>query len=80
MWLALLISVCCSRQILNGGYEILSIAGQRQKIPTKSGVELHLARLPVAAITQPVDTLIIAGFTMPLLETGKHFSMAEDIC
>lgn len=57
----------------NGGYEILLASPvNTKKIPTKSSVELHCP-VTVAAITQPVDTLIIAGFSMPLLETGKHF-------
>lgn len=57
----------------NGGYEILLASPlNTKKIPTKSGVELHCA-VTVTAITQPIDTLIIAGFSMPLLEKGERF-------
>ena len=57
----------------NGGYEILLASPvNTKKIPTKSGVELHCP-VTVKAITQPVDTLIIAGFSMLLLEKGERF-------
>jgi len=57
----------------NGGYEILLASPiNTKKIPTKSSVELH-CRSTVTAITQPVDTLIIGGFSMPLLEKGERF-------
>jgi transcriptional regulator GlxA family with amidase domain len=57
----------------NGGYEILLASPvSTKKIPTKSSVELHCP-VTVTAITQPIDTLIIAGFSMPLLENGARF-------
>lgn len=57
----------------SGGYEILLASPlNTKKIPTKSSVELHCP-VTVTAITQPVDTLIIAGFSMPLLEKGARF-------
>lgn len=57
----------------NGGYEILLASPvNTKKIPTKSGVALHCP-VTVTAVTQPVDTLIIAGFYMPLLENGGRF-------
>src|SRR5438067_316357 len=57
----------------NGGYEILLASPlNKKKIPTKSSVVLHCP-VTVTAITQPVDTLIIAGFSMPLLEKGERF-------
>ena len=57
----------------NGGYEILLASPVNiRKIPTKSGVELHCP-VTVTAITQPIDTLIIAGFSMVLLEKGERF-------
>jgi transcriptional regulator GlxA family with amidase domain len=56
-----------------GGYEILLASPTNtKKIPTKSSVELHCP-VTVTGITQPVDTLIIAGFFMPLLENGERF-------
>lgn len=64
----------------NGGYEILLASPvNAKKIPTKSSVMLHCP-VTITAITQPVDTLIIAGFYMPLLETGAHlFQWLKDI-
>lgn len=62
-------------KILNGkdGYEILLASPlNTKKIPTKSSVELHCP-VTVTEITQPVDTVIIAGFFMPLLENGERF-------
>src|SRR5215475_9228552 len=57
----------------NGGYEIiLASPVNTKKIPTKSSVELHCP-ITVMAITQPVDTLFIGGFSMPLLEKGGRF-------
>lgn len=57
----------------SGGYEILLASPvNTKKIPTKSSVELHCP-VTVTAVTQPVDTLIIAGFSMPLLEKGAGF-------
>ncbi|NML21172.1 GlxA family transcriptional regulator [Pseudoflavitalea sp. G-6-1-2] len=56
-----------------GGYEImLASPVNTKRISTKSGVDLHCAAT-VADITQPVDTVIIAGFSMPLLENGARF-------
>lgn len=56
-----------------GGYEILLASPvNTKKIPTKSGVELHCP-VTVTNITQPVDTVIIGGFSMPLLEKGERF-------
>jgi len=56
------------------GYELLLASPvTTKKLPTKSGVDIHCA-VTVTAITQPVDTLIIAGFYMPLLEKkGERF-------
>ena len=57
----------------NGGYEILLASPVNSKrIPTKSSVELYCP-VTVTAVTQPVDTLIIAGFSMALLEKGGRF-------
>ena len=57
----------------NGGYEILLASPvNTKKIPTKSGIALH-CHVTATAITQPIDTLIIAGFYMPLLENGARF-------
>lgn len=57
----------------NGGYEILLASPVNTKrIPTKSNVELHCP-VTVTSITQSVDTLIIAGFSMALLEKGARF-------
>ena len=64
----------------NGGYEILLASPvNTKKIPTKSSVVLHCP-VTVTAITQPIDTLIIAGFSMPLLEKGgRFFQWLKDI-
>jgi transcriptional regulator GlxA family with amidase domain len=64
----------------NGGYEILLASPvNTKKIPTKSSIVLHCPVL-VTAITQPIDTLIIAGFSMPLLEKGgRFFQWLKDI-
>ena len=62
-------------QILNGngGYEILLASPvKKKKIPTKTSVELHCP-VTVTDITQPIDTLIIGGFSMQLLEKGTQF-------
>ena len=57
----------------NGGYEILLASPvNSRRIPTKSSVELYCP-VTVTGITQPVDTLIIGGFYMPLLEKGARF-------
>jgi len=64
----------------NGGYEILLASPVNTKrIPTKSSVELHCATT-VTAITQPIDTLIVAGFSMVLLQKGgRFFQWLKDI-
>lgn len=62
-------------KILNGhgGYDVLLASPvNTKKIPTKSSVELHCA-VTATSITQPVDTLIIGGFSWPLLEKGERF-------
>lgn len=57
----------------NGGYEILLASPLNTKrIPTKSSVDLY-CKVSITAITQPIDTLIIAGFSMPMLENGTRF-------
>lgn len=57
----------------NGGYDILLASPvSTKKIPTKSGIALHCP-VTVTAVAQPVDTLIIGGFFMPLLEKGQRF-------
>lgn len=57
----------------NGGYEILLASPiNTKKIGTKSGVELNCA-VTVNTITRPIDTVIIAGFSWPLLENGGRF-------
>lgn len=57
----------------NGGYEILLASPlNTKKIPTKSSVDLY-CKVSITAITQPIDTLIIAGFSMPMLENGTRF-------
>jgi len=57
----------------NGGYELMLASPlSTKKIVTKSGVEFHCP-VTVTAISQPIDTLLIAGFYMGLLENGAHF-------
>lgn len=57
----------------NGGYDILLASpGNTKKISTKSGVKL-LCAATVYTITQPIDTVIVAGFSWPLLENGDRF-------
>lgn len=57
----------------NGGYEILMASPTHsKKLTTKSSIDLH-CQVTVPAITQSIDTLIIAGFYMPLLEKGGRF-------
>lgn len=57
----------------NGGYDILLASPvNTKKISTKSGVELNCA-VTVDAINRPIDTVIIAGFSWPLLENGQRF-------
>jgi transcriptional regulator GlxA family with amidase domain len=57
----------------NGGYELLLASPvNSKKIPTKSSVDLYCS-VTVTAISQPIDTLIIGGFSMSLLEKGERF-------
>jgi transcriptional regulator GlxA family with amidase domain len=57
----------------NGGYKVMLASPIRtKKIITKSGAELNCP-VTVTSIGQPVDTLIIAGFSMSLLENGARF-------
>jgi len=57
----------------NGGYDVLLASPiNNKKIGTKSGVELNCA-VTVNTINRPVDTVIIAGFSWPLLENGDRF-------
>ena len=57
----------------NGGYTVMLASPlPTKKIATKSGVELSCP-VTVTTITQPIDTLIIAGFSMLLLENGDRF-------
>lgn len=57
----------------NGGYEVLLASPvNTKKIPTKSSVDIHCP-VTATAITHPVDTIVIAGFFMPLLEKGARF-------
>jgi transcriptional regulator GlxA family with amidase domain len=56
-----------------GGYEILLASPvSTRKIVTKSGMEF-ICPVTVAGVTGTIDTLIIAGFSMALLETGGRF-------
>ena len=57
----------------NGGYDILLASPvNTKKISTKSGVEV-ICPVTVNTITQPIDTVIIGGFSWPLLESGDRF-------
>jgi transcriptional regulator GlxA family with amidase domain len=57
----------------NGGYDVLLASPiNAKKISTKSGVEVSCA-VTVNTIDRPIDTLIIAGFSWPLLENGGRF-------
>jgi transcriptional regulator GlxA family with amidase domain len=56
-----------------GGYDILLASPvHSKKINTKAGVEVN-CHTTVNNITQRIDTVIIAGFSWPLLEKGDHF-------
>jgi transcriptional regulator GlxA family with amidase domain len=62
-------------QALNGqgGYEVLLASPlNTNRILSKSGVELVCPAI-ATAITQPIDTLIVAGFPMAMLKTMPHF-------
>jgi transcriptional regulator GlxA family with amidase domain len=57
----------------NGGYDVLLASPvTAKKIGTKSGVEVNCS-VTVNTIDRPIDTLIIAGFSWPLLENGDRF-------
>lgn len=57
----------------NGGYDILLASPvNSKKINTKPGIEV-ICQATVSTITQPIDTVIIAGFSWPLLENGERF-------
>lgn len=57
----------------NGGYDILLASPvNTKKISTKAGIDI-VCQTTVSTITQPIDTVIIAGFSMPLLENGDRF-------
>jgi transcriptional regulator GlxA family with amidase domain len=57
----------------NGGYNIVVASPINSKtIHTKSGISVSCA-VTVNTITQPIDTVIICGFFMPLLENGDRF-------
>src|SRR4051812_8227842 len=56
-----------------GGYEVLLASPlHTKKIISKSGVEL-ICPVTATSITAPIDTLIVAGFPMVMLETSPHF-------
>ena len=55
------------------GYEVLLASPlNTRKIVSKSGIEL-VCPVTVTSITQPIDTLIVAGFPLVMLETSPHF-------
>ncbi len=57
----------------NSGYEvILASPGSTKKITARSGVQLFCP-VTIKDIIPPVDTLIIAGFPMNLLESSTSF-------
>jgi len=57
----------------NNGYEVvLASPLTTKRITTKGGMELNCP-LIATTITQPVDTLIIAGFPLALLEKSTRF-------
>src|SRR5690349_19146604 len=57
----------------NGGYDVLLASPINvKKISTKSGVEVNCS-VTVNTINRPIDTVIIAGFSWPLLENGDRF-------
>jgi len=56
-----------------GGYEVLLASPlDTKKVLMKGGIEINC---PIIAkkIDQPIDTLIVAGFSMRHLESGHHF-------
>ncbi|SFW22385.1 GlxA family transcriptional regulator [Chitinophaga sancti] len=54
------------------GYNILLAAyGDDKIVPTKSGITM-ICPLTLDEITQPIDTLIVAGFPMVLLQSGDR--------
>ena len=56
-----------------GGYEVLLASPlNTKKIVSKNGIELICPAI-ATSITQPIDTLIIAGFPIAMLETSKRF-------
>lgn len=62
-------------KLLNGnsGYDVLLASPvNTKKISTKSGVEVSCP-VTVNTINRPIDTVIIAGFSWPLLENGDRF-------
>lgn len=57
----------------NGGYEIqLASPINSKKINTKAGIEV-ICQYTISTITQRIDTVIVGGFSMPLLDKGEHF-------
>jgi transcriptional regulator GlxA family with amidase domain len=57
----------------NGGYEVILVSPLlTKKIVSRGGVEL-LCAATVTTITQPIDTLIIAGFSMTQLDNSARF-------
>lgn len=57
----------------NGGYDILLASPlNSKKINTKAGIEV-ICQATIGTITQRIDTLIIGGFSMHLLENGDRF-------
>jgi transcriptional regulator GlxA family with amidase domain len=55
------------------GYEILLASPlNTKKIATNSGIEMNCT-LKVDEIDRPIDTLIVAGFSIRQLESGRHF-------
>lgn len=64
----------------NGGYEVLLASPlDTKKIMTKSGMEITCP-VTVTSITQPIDTLIIAGFSIAQLpESARFIQWLRDI-
>lgn len=57
----------------NGGYEIqLASPINSKKINTKAGIEV-ICKYTISTIIQRIDTVIVGGFSMPLLDNGGHF-------
>jgi transcriptional regulator GlxA family with amidase domain len=57
----------------NGGYDILLASPvNSKKINTKPGIEV-ICQATVSTITHPIETVIIAGVSWPLLENGERF-------